>query len=125
MGFEQTEESKKTSSESTQAVEPRTPAVVAHFHLSSMFRESAVVDPFNLAAGRIMSLKTLDNRIEQASSDREVKGVILILIGYILDLGNWRRSVSFLARKTFLPLCWNNFQGKAKGLLILQCRIQQ
>ena len=57
MGSEKTEAS--NSFEPTQAVELMTPAVIAHFHLSGMLSESPVVDPFNLAAGQVMSLKTL------------------------------------------------------------------
>ena len=64
MGSEQTEESKRTSTEFTQVAEPITPAVIAHFHLSGMLSESPVIDPFNLAAGQVISLKTLVNRIE-------------------------------------------------------------
>ncbi|MCP4256938.1 MAG: signal peptide peptidase SppA [Planctomycetes bacterium] len=78
MGSEQTEAS--NSSEPTQAV-------VAHFHLSGMLSESPVVDPFNLAAGQVMSLKTLVNRIEQASTDSEVKGVILTFDRMYLGFG--------------------------------------
>ncbi len=87
MGAEQTAVSERGLSEPNQAVAPIAPPVVAHFHLSGMLSESAIVDPFNLVAGQVISLKTLVDRMEQASTDSEVKGVILTFDRMYLGLG--------------------------------------
>lgn len=52
-------------------------SVVAHFHLSGALTESPVVDPFGLTVGQVMSLSGLVDRMDQASSDDEVKAVVL------------------------------------------------
>ncbi len=54
-----------------------TPPVVAHFHLSGELSESPMEYPFNLMAGQLISLKELIARMEQASTDNEVKAVVL------------------------------------------------
>ena len=86
-GAEQAEASERRPSEPNQTVAPMSPSLVAHFHLSGMLSESAIVDPFNLAAGQVISLKTLVNRMEQASTDSEVKGVILTFDRMYLGFG--------------------------------------
>jgi protease-4 len=63
------------------------PSVVAHFHLNGMLTESPIVDPFYLAGGQVISLKTLVNRMEQASADGEVKAVVLTFDRMYLGLG--------------------------------------
>jgi protease-4 len=60
---------------------------VAHFHLNGMLTESPIVDPFYLAAGQVISLKTLVNRMEQARTDSEVKAVVLTFDRMYLGFG--------------------------------------
>lgn len=86
-GTERAEASGRRPSEPNQTVAPMASSLVAHFHLSGMLSESAIVDPFNLAAGQVISLKTLVNRMEQASTDSEVKGVILTFDRMYLGFG--------------------------------------
>lgn len=98
-GAEQAEASERRPSEPNQTVAPMAPSLVAHFHLSGMLSESAIVDPFNLAAGQVISLRTLVNRMEQASTDSEVKGVILTFDRMYLGFGQLeeiRKSVDHL-----------------------------
>jgi protease-4 len=53
------------------------PPVIAHFHLSGELSESPIEDPFNLMAGQLISLKELVSRMERASTDSDVKAVVL------------------------------------------------
>ena len=53
------------------------PAVIAHFHLGGVVSETPVADPFGLLAGEITSLKDLVRRISKASTDDQVKAVVL------------------------------------------------
>ncbi len=63
-------------SETTATAQPA-PAVVAHFHLSGVLSEKPMADPFGLLAREMTSLKDLVRRLGQASSDEQVKAVIL------------------------------------------------
>jgi len=60
---------------------------VAHFHLSGELTESEMVDSLGLTAGQITSLRTLVSRMEQASSDDEVKAVVLTFDSMSLGFG--------------------------------------
>jgi len=73
--------------DATGADAPTTPSVVAHFHLSGRLTESPVVDPFGLAAGQVTSLADLTDRLERASTDDDVKAVILTYDGMSLGFG--------------------------------------
>jgi len=53
------------------------PPVVAHFHLSGVLSEKPVADPFGLLAGEMTSLKDLIRRLGKASTDDQVKAVVL------------------------------------------------
>ncbi|MHC4678959.1 MAG: signal peptide peptidase SppA [Planctomycetota bacterium] len=87
LGSGQTVESDTEPSAPNQAETAIAPSVVAHFHLNGMLTESPIVDPFYLAGGRVISLKTLVNRMEQASTDGEVKAVVLTFDRMYLGLG--------------------------------------
>jgi protease-4 len=63
------------------------PSVVAHFHLSGSLTESPVVDPFGLAAGQVTSLVDLTDRLKRASTDDDVKAVILTYDGMSFGFG--------------------------------------
>ncbi len=87
LGAEQAEATEEMSLEPDQAVEQVKPSVLAHFHLSGVLSESEVVDPLGLTAGQITSLRTLVSRMEQASTDDEVKAVVLTFDGMSLGFG--------------------------------------
>ncbi len=63
-------------SETAQTSNPA-PPVIAHFHLSGVLSEKPVADPFGLLAGEMTSLKDLVRRLGKASTDEQVKAVIL------------------------------------------------
>ncbi len=65
-----------SGSEVAQTPKPA-PPVVAHFHLSGVLSEKPVADPFGLLAGEMTSLKDLVRRLGKASTDDQVKAVIL------------------------------------------------
>ena len=73
--------------EPNQVVAPIPPSVVAHFHLSGTLSESPIVDPFNLLAGQVISLRTLVDRMDQASKDSEVKALVLTFDRMFLGFG--------------------------------------
>lgn len=87
LGAEQSETIEAVPSEPNQAVAPIPPSIVAHFHLSGTLSESPVVDSFNLLAGQVISLRTLVDRMEQASKDNQVKAVVLTFDRMYLGLG--------------------------------------
>jgi protease-4 len=73
-------------SETAQTPQPA-PPVVAHFHLSGMLSETPVSDPFGLLAGEMVSLKDLVRRLGKASTDDQVKAVILTFDNMELGFG--------------------------------------
>ncbi|OHB63062.1 MAG: hypothetical protein A2Y77_08090 [Planctomycetes bacterium RBG_13_62_9] len=79
---------------------PVTP-VVAHFHLSGTLSESPVADPFGLMGDEMMSLKELVRRMSRASTDSNVKAVILTFDRMSLGVGQVeeiRRSIGELKK---------------------------
>jgi protease-4 len=63
-------------SETAQTSKPA-PPVIAHFHLTGVLSEKPVADPFGLLAGEMTSLKDLVRRLGKASTDDQVKAVVL------------------------------------------------
>jgi protease-4 len=94
IGAEQSESVEVMSTETERAA----PSVVAHFHLSGALTESEMVDPLGLTAGQITSLRTLVSRMEQASSDDEVKAVILTYDSMSLGFGQLEELRKAIAR---------------------------
>lgn len=66
---------------------PTVGAMVAHFHLSGELSESPVADPFGLLAGEMTSLKDLVQRLNKASTDGQVRAVILTFDGMQIGYG--------------------------------------
>jgi protease-4 len=63
------------------------PPVIAHFHLSGVLSEKPVADPFGLLAGEMTSLKDLVRRLDKASTDDQVKAVVLTFDGMEIGFG--------------------------------------
>ena len=71
----------------TETPQPPPIPVVAHFHLSGELTESPIIDPFNLTAGQITSLKDLLELMDKARTDDKVKAVIITYDSMSLGFG--------------------------------------
>ncbi len=74
------------------------PPVVAHFHLSGVLSEKPVSDPFGLLAGEMTSLKDLVRRLGKASTDDQVKAVVLTFDRMNLGFGQLEELRGAIAR---------------------------
>ncbi len=63
------------------------PPVAAHFHLSGTLTETPLVDPFNLAAGQVTSLKDLIEKMDKTAEDDQVEAVVLTYDSMSLGFG--------------------------------------
>ncbi len=74
------------------------PAVVAHFHLSGILSESPAGDTLGLLADQMISLRTLVERMDQASADKNVKAVILTYDGMSFGSGQLEEMRAAIGR---------------------------